>query len=78
MLKEAGRKYYGKENASYGLGGAIPFLKELEIKFPSTQIVALGVGGPNTNFHGPNEGLNLDYCRRLTCALGHIIANITA
>jgi hypothetical protein len=36
-LNEAGRKYFdGKDYGSFGEGGSIPFLKELEKKFPQT------------------------------------------
>ena len=36
----------------------------------------MGVLGPNSNAHGPNEMINLDYTKRLTCALAHIIAAV--
>lgn len=72
-IKEAGQKYYGKDTASYGIGGAIPFLKELENIYPTTQIAALGVLGPRANAHAPNEGLNIEFTRKLTCSLAHII-----
>jgi len=49
-------------------------LKELEIKYPETQIVAFGVLGPNSNAHGPNESINLPFVRKLAYALTHIVA----
>lgn len=73
-IQGAGQKYFGKPVASYGIGGAIPFLKELEKQFPKAQIAALGVGGPNSNFHAPDEGLNLGFCKKLTMSLGHIVS----
>ena len=74
-IKEAGNAYYGKDSGSYGQGGSIPFLKELEKKYPDSQIVALGVLGPNSNAHGPNEMINLPYVKKLAGALTHIIAS---
>merc|ERR1711908_64299 len=54
-LQEAGKMYYCKPTSSYGMGGSIPFLSELGKKFPNTEIVTLGLCGPNSNIHGPNE-----------------------
>jgi acetylornithine deacetylase/succinyl-diaminopimelate desuccinylase-like protein len=58
------------------MGGSIPFLAELEKKYPSTCIVAFGVLGPNANAHGPNEMINLAYTKKLTCSLAHIIQSV--
>jgi len=73
-IKQAGAAFYnGKETGSYGMGGSIPFLSELGAMYPQTQIVAFGLLGPHSNAHGPNEMIHLDYAKRLTCALSHII-----
>ena len=75
-IKKAGSDFYGKEARSYGMGGSIPFLSELEGLFPTTQIVAFGVLGPHANAHGPNEMINLPYAKKLTCAVSHILGAI--
>lgn len=73
-IKQAGADFYnGKETGSYGMGGSIPFLSELGKMYPETQIVAFGLLGPHANAHGPNEMINLDYAKRLTCSLAHIM-----
>ena len=78
IVDEAAAAFYdGKPVGSYGIGGAIPFLNELETKFPSTSILAMGVLGPGTNAHAPNEMLPLDYTRRLTCALAHMAGDVS-
>lgn len=59
---------------SFGEGGSIPFLKELEKKYPETQIVAMGCCGPESNIHGPNEKLNLTYVRKIIKTLAHIVS----
>ena len=41
--------------------------------YPKTIIIATGVGGPETNAHGPNEMINLVYTKKVTCAIAHII-----
>ena len=75
-IKAAGAEFYdGKPAGSYGMGGSIPFLCELGKMYPETTIVALGVLGPKSNAHGPNEMIHLGYTKRLTCALTHIIAS---
>jgi acetylornithine deacetylase/succinyl-diaminopimelate desuccinylase-like protein len=77
ILSDAGKEFYdGKDFGTYGQGCAIPFLAELEKMYPETRIFALGVLGPKSNAHVPNECINLDFTKRLTCTLSHIIANI--
>ena len=76
-IKKAGADFYdGKETGSYGMGGSIPFLSELEKMYPQTQIVAFGLLGPNSNAHGPNEMINLTYAKKLTCSLAHVISAV--
>jgi len=76
-IKEAGSDFYdGKPTGSYGMGGSIPFLSELEKMYPATQIVAFGLLGPNANAHGPNEMINLKYAKKLTCSLAHVLAAV--
>merc|ERR1712216_294930 len=73
-IREAGALFYdGKPTGSYGMGGSIPFLSELEKVYPGVAIVAFGVLGPQSNAHGPNEMIHLPYTKKLTCSLAHII-----
>jgi len=73
-IQKAGSEFFdGKPTGSYGEGGSIPFLKELENLYPKTQIIALGVGGPESNAHAPNEMINLVYTKKVTGCLSHII-----
>lgn len=77
-LREAfdfcGENFFSGNNVkSYGMGGSIPFLAELGKMYPETGIYALGVLGPMSNAHGPNECINLDYTKRITCAVSHMI-----
>lgn len=74
-IEAAGQAFYNKPAASYGEGGSIPFLKELEGVYPQTQIIAFGVGGPNSNAHAPDEMIDLDYTKKLTCAISHIMSD---
>ena len=75
-LKQAGQDFYDQPTGSYGMGGSIPFLSELEKMLPTTKIIALGLIGPNSNAHGPNEMIHLTYAKRLTCSMVHIMGAI--
>jgi len=75
-IKESGEMFYGKPSGSYAMGGSIPFLCELEKKYPKTQIVAFGVLGPGANAHGPNEMIHLPFTKKLTCSMAHIMQSV--
>jgi acetylornithine deacetylase/succinyl-diaminopimelate desuccinylase-like protein len=78
-FESAGPDFFsGNKTSTYGLGFSIPFLAELGKHYPDAGIYALGVLGPRNNAHAPNENLNLDYTKRLTCALSHLIASVGA
>lgn len=65
--------FFDKPSKSYGMGGSIPFLCELEQIYPTTQIIALGLIGPDANAHGPNEMIDLTFAKKLTMSLSHIL-----
>jgi acetylornithine deacetylase/succinyl-diaminopimelate desuccinylase-like protein len=44
--------------------------------YPTTQIIAMGLIGPNSNAHGPNEMINLAYAKKLTCTLAHVMQGV--
>jgi len=56
-------------------GGGIPFIGMLARRFPQTQFLITGVLGPNSNAHGPNEFLHLDYARKLTVCVASVLAD---
>ena len=58
-----------------GEGGSIPFLGSFKEQFPKTLMVVAGVLGPESNAHGPNEMLELDFCEKLMCSLTYLLAN---
>ena len=55
-------------------GGSIPFLGMLQDMFPSAQFCVTGVLGPHSNAHGPNEFLDIDYCKRVVTCVAAILA----
>jgi acetylornithine deacetylase/succinyl-diaminopimelate desuccinylase-like protein len=72
--QEASERFYGREVMAMGVGGTIPFMAMLGERFPSTQFLVTGVLGPHSNAHGPNEFLHIDYAKRLTGAVAHVLA----
>ena len=57
-----------------GGGGTIPFMGMLGKGYPQAQFLITGVLGPNSNAHGPNEFIHLDYAKRLTACVALVLA----
>ncbi|HEX4596462.1 MAG TPA: M20/M25/M40 family metallo-hydrolase [Burkholderiaceae bacterium] len=73
-LQRASHEAFGLEAVWMGEGGGIPFISMLGERFPRAQFVITGVLGPQSNAHGPNEFLLIDYAKKLT----GVIALVTA
>jgi acetylornithine deacetylase/succinyl-diaminopimelate desuccinylase-like protein len=74
-ISSASRHVYGKDAVSVGSGGTIPFMGMLGEQFPSTQFFVTGVLGPQSNAHGPNEFLHIDYATKLTGCVALVLAD---
>ncbi len=74
-ISAASRQVFGREAVSIGCGGTIPFMGMLGEQFPKTQFFITGVLGPQSNAHGPNEFLHIDYARRLTGCVALVLAD---
>lgn len=72
-LDGASRTWFGNPSAGVPLGGSIPFMAMLGREFPEAQFVIVGVLGPDTNEHGPNEYLDLDQARRITGSVADVL-----
>ena len=72
-LEEASKTFYGKPALHMGEGGSIPFMGMLGEKFPEAQFIITGVLGPQSNAHGPNEFLEIDYAKKLTACMSLVI-----
>ena len=73
-LNEASLAHFGAPCATIGQGGTIPLMNLLSQGFPKAQMMVCGVLGPKSNAHGPNEFLHVPYAKRLTAAVGHVMA----
>ena len=76
VINNASKNFYDREYGSYGMGGSIPFLSQLGGLYPNTFIVALGLLGPQSNAHAPNESVNLTYAKKLTMCMSHILVDV--
>ncbi|MCX7120746.1 MAG: M20 family metallopeptidase [Gammaproteobacteria bacterium] len=71
---DASELFYGKKAAYIGIGASIPFMGMLGEMFPKAQYLITGVLGPQSNAHGPNEFLHIDYVKKLTGCVASLIA----
>lgn len=74
LIQEASQTYYKKEALARGEGGSIPFMGMIGDAFPQAQFVITGVLGPNSNAHGPNEFIHIEYAKKLTACIYHILS----
>ena len=72
-LDDAARSQFDAGMQRFGEGGTIPFMGMLGESFPEAQFVIIGVLGPDSNAHGPNEFLHLAYAEKLANCLAHVL-----
>jgi acetylornithine deacetylase/succinyl-diaminopimelate desuccinylase-like protein len=77
-ISAASTQVFGKAAVSIGGGGSIPFMGMLGEQFPKAQFFITGVLGPQSNAHGPNEFLHIDYARKLTGCVALVLADHAA
>lgn len=70
-------KYFFDNPAAYiGEGGSIPLISMLQEMFPESKHLVIGLVGPKSNPHGPNEFLHIPMAKKLTCCLSFIIKSL--
>lgn len=70
----ASTRHWGAPSASCGVGGTIPFMGMLGEHMPDAQYLLMGVLGPESNAHGPDEFLHLPTVRRVTATVADVLA----
>lgn len=50
---------FGADAVKIGVGGSIPFISSLALKFPDARVLVTGIEDPDTRAHSPNESLHL-------------------
>jgi acetylornithine deacetylase/succinyl-diaminopimelate desuccinylase-like protein len=74
-MQRASAHVFGRDPVYFGGGGTIPFLRMLGERFAGTQFFVTGVLGPQSNAHGPNEFLHIDYATRLSECVSMVLAD---
>ncbi|CAD8088069.1 unnamed protein product [Paramecium primaurelia] len=75
VLNEASIEYFGNEMRMFHEGASIPFLNSLYQLYPESEFLILGVLAPDSNAHGPNENLNIEYFNKLIGCLTYIFTS---
>lgn len=71
---EASRLFYDNKPVQFfGEGGTIPFMGLLGDLFPKAQFLIVGVLGPKSNAHGPNEFLHIPMAKNLTACVSYVL-----
>ncbi len=74
-VQRASRQIFGRDAVYVGCGGTIPFMALLGERFPASEFLATGVLGPQSNAHGPNEFLDIEYAKQLTACIALVLAD---
>ncbi|MCC6434625.1 MAG: M20/M25/M40 family metallo-hydrolase [Acidimicrobiales bacterium] len=72
-LDEASQAHFGRPVGYVGEGGTIPLMGTLQAGFPDAALLVIGVLGPGSNAHGPNEFLHLEMGVRLTACVADLL-----
>jgi acetylornithine deacetylase/succinyl-diaminopimelate desuccinylase-like protein len=72
-VERASKAVYGQPAAALGEGGTIPFMAMLGERLPAAQFLVVGVLGPGSNAHGPNEFLHVPMARSLTACVASVL-----
>jgi acetylornithine deacetylase/succinyl-diaminopimelate desuccinylase-like protein len=70
----ASNAHFGAPCGHTGEGGSIPFMGMLGERFPEAQFLVIGVLGPGSNAHGPNEFLHVPMAKKLTACVADVLA----
>lgn len=73
-INTASKYYLSGVSANIFIGASIPFIYIFANYFPDTPFIVTGAAGFDSNAHGPNERLNLDYTKRFICTFSHILS----
>ncbi|MFN0027896.1 MAG: M20/M25/M40 family metallo-hydrolase [Acidimicrobiales bacterium] len=73
LLARSSQEHFGLPAGFVGEGGTIPLMGTLQAAFPSAQLLVMGVLGPGSNAHGPNEFLHLGMGVGLTACVADLL-----
>jgi acetylornithine deacetylase/succinyl-diaminopimelate desuccinylase-like protein len=73
-LKKSSLAFFGKDVMYRAEGGSIPFMGMLNAMFGKPQFFVTGVGGHDTNAHGPDESVNIPMVRRVAMCVAQVLS----
>jgi acetylornithine deacetylase/succinyl-diaminopimelate desuccinylase-like protein len=73
-LEESSMAFFGKGVMYRAEGGSIPFMSMLSAMFGESQFLVTGVGGHDTNAHGPDESVNIPMTRRVAMCIAQVLS----
>lgn len=76
LVDESSKIFFKNDWLAIGEGGSIPIMGKFSELWPKGEFIITGVLGPNSNAHGPNEFLHLDYTRKLISSMAYIIGGV--
>ncbi|WP_301001571.1 M20/M25/M40 family metallo-hydrolase [uncultured Parasutterella sp.] len=74
-FEESSQAFLGNAPCYFGMGASIPLLNVFSKTWPKAQFMVAGGLGPNSNAHGPNESLHIEYALKLIASIVWIVAN---
>lgn len=76
-VHEATREIFeGNDPLYVGCGGSIPFMEVFSNEFPKANFILTGCGFADSNAHGPNENLDIQFCCKLTTCISLILSKL--
>ena len=68
-------KRFSENDVFYmGEGGSVPFVHIFIGLFPDADLISAGISGPNSNIHGLDENLDINFCQKLIMNLTYILS----
>jgi acetylornithine deacetylase/succinyl-diaminopimelate desuccinylase-like protein len=77
LLETASQRGYRQSAGLCGGAATIPFLGMFASRYPEVAILPVGVLGPGSNPHSPDERLDLPAARNLSVAVASLLADLT-
>ena len=75
-LNSSCQAHFGRDVGFTFCGASIGTLPAFKRAFPHAPFINTGALGPESNAHAPNECLDLEYTKKLTCIFADLIAGI--
>jgi hypothetical protein len=75
VLNFVSKNYLKNDYAELYGGFSIPFTSIIGYYFQNSPFIVTGAAGYDSNSHGLNERLNLDYTKNFICTFSHLLAN---